>query len=174
MSTRLERRRLTRSWGTEISDTGVVQPSFKLTIGAQTDGCVEIVPTTIYGVAWHSTGIGYFFGVYNPMTSGFPSQLVLDNVSVKGALPVLGGIGWTGKNYTLVFGHPSGAEMWEIDALGHRIGGALVFPSTNRNTGTLSTQPVGTDLYGTYADYASPVLTNQTMGQRLLVHLTCP
>ena len=162
-------------FGTEINTTGSALPSFRVQIGTQlTTGCVEIVPTDAdgYALAWHSKDIGVYFGIYSPMAL-FPSYLVLGDVRVSGT-PVLGGLGLSGKNYTLVFNHPSGGEVWQINAMGQQLGGALVFPSGQRNTGDLSTQPVGSDLYGTYADYSSPDPANKSAGQRFLERVSCP
>jgi hypothetical protein len=160
--------------GTEITATGSALPSFKLPIGTNpTTECVEIAPTDVgYTVAWHSRGIGYYLGTYNSAQQ-FPSYLVLSDVMVSGPLPLLGGLGTSGKNYTLVFNHESGGEVWQINAMGQQLGGALVFPS-HGHTGDLSTaQPaMGAFLYGTYADYPDPA--NKGVGQRFLERVSCP
>lgn len=161
----------------EISAAGIPQNPFTLRIGNQLPSCVELVPTdTGYGVAWHSEKIGTFFGVFEPTSSQFPNQPVLDDVRVaKEDQPViLGGVGWLGKQYAVVFARPKGAEVWPIDAMGHRMGSLPVLPSDVGNTGTLSTQPVGSVFYATYADYASADPANQSSGIRFLVKVSCP
>jgi hypothetical protein len=161
--------------GTEITREGGTLASFRLPIGRQLPGCVELVPAdTGYGVAWHSSGIGTYFGVADPVNSSFPNQLVLSDVRVSGGPPNLGGLGWLGKNYALVFAHDTGAEVWPIDANGRSQGASQVFPSTVGHTGTLSTQPDGANLYATYPDYTSVDPANRTAGLRFLVKVTCP
>lgn len=161
--------------GIEISATRILQPAFTLPIGNQRPGCVELVPTdTGYALAWHSSGIGTYFGVFEPSTSQFPNQLVLGDVRVSGEPPNLGGLGWMGKQYALVFARDTGAEVWPIDAMGHRKGSLPVFPSTVGHTGALSTQPVGAVLYATYADYTYADPANRSAGVRFLVKVSCP
>jgi hypothetical protein len=160
--------------GTEISPAGSVQPAFTLSIGKELPGCVELVPAdTGYGVAWHAAKIGTSFAVYDPASPQFPNHLVLADVRVP-VPPGLGGLGWMGKSFALVFAHETGAEVWPIDAMGLRQGTLPVFPSSVGHTGTLSTQPVGNALYATYADYTYADPANRSAGQRLLVKVTCP
>jgi hypothetical protein len=161
--------------GTEIDTAGLPQPSFRVQVGKELPGCVELAPTdTGYGMAWHSSGIGTFFGVFTTGKPGFPSYPVLSDVRVSGPPPIPGGLGWMGKDYTLVFAHDTGAEAWPIDAMGHRRGGLPVFPSKVGNTGPLSTQSVSRALYATYADYASPDKADQSAGIRFLIKVSCP
>lgn len=168
----------------QIGVSGMGMPSFRLELGSQTPGCFDLAPTTsgcgpnavapCYGVAWHGAGIGTFFGVLDPVNKSFPSNPVLHDVRVQGTPPDVGGLGWTGKDYALVFTHTNGAEIWPIDAMGQRQGALPVLPSAAGHTGTVSTQPVGTALYLTYADYSSADPANTSDGQRFLVRVTCP
>jgi hypothetical protein len=161
--------------GTEITEEGVALTGFRLPIGRQLPGCVELVPAdTGYGVAWHSAGIGTYFGVTDPAKSVFSNELVLSDVRVAGGPPSLGGLGWMGKNYALVFAHETGAEVWSIDANGRTQGVLPVFPSNLGRTGSLSTQPVGANFYATYADYTASDPANRAVGLRLLVRVSCP
>ncbi|MES1166001.1 MAG: hypothetical protein ABUR63_09595 [Verrucomicrobiota bacterium] len=161
--------------GTEIGADGTPQPSFRLPIGKQPPSCVEMAPTdTGYGFAWHSTGIGTYFGMYTPGNPQFPSFEVLADVQVAGGPPSLAGLGWMGKGYSILFARPTGGEVWPIDAMGHRQGTVPVFPSMVGHTGLLSSQPAGNALYATYADYTYADPTNTTAGVRFLVKVSCP
>jgi hypothetical protein len=158
--------------GFEISEAGAVQPYFSVRIGTEMPGCVELAPTdTGYALAWHNR-IGTYLGVYSP--PNVESNLVVGDVRIPDGPPVVGGVGWMGKDYVLVFDRTTGAEAWRLDLRGQRKGGGLVFPSLRGHVGRLSTQPVGSLLYGTYADYSSADPSNETEGQRFLVSLGCP
>ena len=50
---------------------------------------------------------------------------------------------------------------------------AVVLPSAHGNTGAVSTSPVGTSLFATYADYSSADPSNQAAGTRLFLEVTC-
>ena len=114
------------------------------------------------------------FAVYEPgISTQLPSYVVLPDVEVR-AVPNLGGLGWTGKNYAMVFAHSTGAEVWPIDFMGHRQGTLPVFPSAVGHTGTLSTQQVGSALYATYADYTDADAGATTAGLRFLIKVSCP
>ncbi len=159
----------------EISAAGTAQPAFSLQVGTEPPGCVELAPTdTGYGVAWHSDRIGTFFGVYEPAIMQFPTHLILGDVLISPeAGPMnLGGLGWMGKQYGVVFTRATGAEVWPFDALGQRKGSLPVFPSAVGHTGSVSTQPVDRVLYATYADYQAPV--DKSAGIRFLVKVSCP
>lgn len=157
---------------TEISASGVADPSFRLHVGLQPPSCIEVTPTSVgYGLAWHSAGIGTYLGTFNPSTMQFPTFDVLPDVVVSGPPPGLGGLGWTGKNYLVIFTRQNGGEAWPVDAMGKRQGVLPVFPSMTGHTGALSSQPVGTTVYVTYADYDSAASDS---GIRFLVRVSCP
>ncbi len=160
---------------TEIDAAGTLQPFFKLSIGAQpveSPGCVQLVPTDKgYGIAWHSVGVATYFSPYDSSSTHLQSYHVLYDVEAR-PVPVLGGLGWLGKNYAVVFARVEGAEVWPINAMGQKQGDLPVFPSAVGHTGALSTQPVGSVLYATYADYADKV--NVGAGSRQWVKVSCP
>jgi hypothetical protein len=157
----------------EIDAGGTPQQPFRLPVGNEpvdSPSCVQLVATDKgYGVAWHSMGVATYFGAYNPPSTHFQSYRVLWDVVAP--LP-LGGLGWLGKNYAVVFARPGGPEVWPIDAMGQRQGFLDVFPSRVAHTGALSTQPVGSILYATYADYSDKVGTST--GSREWVKVSCP
>jgi len=160
---------------TEIAASGAAQTPFRLQVGREIPECVDMTPAeTGYGLAWHTEGIGFSFGVFDPAKSNsFPSRMFLGDVRFLPAkAPPLGGLGWMGKNYAIGFARTEGAEIRLIDAAGNEVGKLPVFPSTAGHTGTLSTQPVGTALYATYADYPSAGST--AAGRRFLVKVSCP
>lgn len=159
---------------TEISAAGTAPVPFRLQVGKEVPECIELAPTdTGYGVAWHTAGIGFSFGVFEPSQPTFPSRMFLGDIRFLPAqAPPLGGVGWMGKQYAIGFARGEGAEVRLIDAMGNEKGKLPVFPSTLGHTGRLSTQPVGMALYATYADYKDAAAT--TAGQRFLVKVSCP
>lgn len=159
---------------TEITPEGIAQTPFRLQVGKELPDCMEVTPTDVgYGIAWHTEGIGFSFGVFQPMQSSFPSRMFLGDIRFLPAkAPPLGGVGWMGKHYAIGFARPGGAEVRLVDAMANEAGKLPVFPSAIGRTGTLSTQPVEKALYGTYADYSTASST--TAGQRFLVKVTCP
>jgi hypothetical protein len=82
-------------------------------------------------------------------------------------------VGTAGNRFTLLFAQASGAEAWEVDFEGRQVATSVTYPSAHGNIGAVATQPVGSTLVATYADYASPDPANQTAGDRLFVELTC-
>jgi hypothetical protein len=161
--------------GTELDASGKAGTPFKLNIGEESPGCVELVPTISgYGVAWHSEGIGTYFSPFNPASAQLPSFEVLSDVEVREA-PALGGLGWLGTHYAVLFVHEgNSAEVWPIDAMGRSQGALPPFPSAAGHLGQVSAQPVGSALYATYADYASREPGDESAGERLLVKVSCP
>lgn len=159
---------------TEITPAGTPQTPFRVHVGKELPECIEMTPAdTGYGIAWHTEGIGFSFGVFQPTEASFPSRMFLGDIRFLPAkAPPLGGVGWMGKHYAIGFARPGGAEVRLVDAMANDAGKLPVFPSASGHTGTLSTQPVGMALYGTYADY--PSATSTTTGQRFLVGVTCP
>jgi hypothetical protein len=159
---------------TEITPAGTTQTPFRLQVGKELPECVDIAPAdAAYGVAWHTEGIGFSFGVFQPTQASFPSRMFLGDIRFLPAkAPPLGGVGWMGKHYAIGFARPGGAEVRVVDAMANEVGKLPVFPSAIGHTGTLSTQPVGTALYATYADYSNANSTST--GQRFLVKVTCP
>lgn len=157
--------------GVEVDANGTARSPFRLSIGKEVPGCVELVSTDKgYGLAWHND-IGTYFSVFDPASMQLASVLVASNVRFP-VEPRLGGLGWLGKTYAVVFARDQGAETWPIDANGHTQGVLPVFPSKVGHTGSLSTQPIGSALYATYADYADSTATSA--GTRLLVKVSCP
>lgn len=160
---------------TEIASSGAAQALFRLQVGREVPECADMTPTdTGYGIAWHTEGIGFSFGVFDPSKpNSFPSRMFLGDVRFLPAkAPPLGGVGWMGKNYAVGFARKEGAEVRMIDAMGNDAGKLPVFPSTAGHTGSLSTQPVGSALYATYADYRDAGSTSA--GRRFLVKVSCP
>jgi hypothetical protein len=159
---------------TEITATGTTQVPFRLAVGKELPECIDMTPTDKgYGIAWHTPGIGFSFGVFESNQPTFPSRMFLGDIRFLPAqAPPLGGVGWMGKQYAIGFARTEGAEVRLIDAMGNDMGKLPVFPSSLGHTGQLSTQPVGTALYATYADYTDATAT--TAGHRFLVKVSCP
>jgi hypothetical protein len=159
---------------TEVASSGVAQAPFRLPVGREVPDCIDMTPTDKgYGIAWHTQGIGFSFGVFDPSKTGFPSRMFLGDVRFLPAqAPPLGGVGWMGKNYAIGFARTEGAEIRLIDAMANEVGKLPVFPSTAGHTGSLSTQPVSSALYATYADY--PTAGSMAAGRRFLVKVSCP
>ncbi|MEP6655386.1 MAG: hypothetical protein ABJA82_18615 [Myxococcales bacterium] len=162
--------------GSEIADDGSLTNPLRLRLGKpvpDSPGCVALTSSGDgYGVAWHSTGVGSYFGRYNPMRPGFTTVRVLSDVRVAGMVPRVAGLGWLGKSYAILFAGDRSAEVWPIDANGIRLGELPVLPSVAGYIGNVSTQTIGTTVYATYADY--PAADDHTGGSRLLVNVTCP
>lgn len=160
----------------EIASDGSLTDPLRLHLGKvvpELPGCVELAPAGDgYGVAWHSAGVGIYFGVYNPSRREFPNVLVRSDVRVRGAVPGVSGVGWMGKSYAILFAQDRGAEIWPLDANGNRQGELPILPSVSGYIGNVSTQSVGTAMYATYADY--PSADDHSNGSRLLVKVSCP
>jgi hypothetical protein len=165
----------------EIDASGALGTSFNLALGTLATSCAAVTPTsTGYGLAWKELGTqsdpgrGDFFTLFDQAGGSYFPYLVLSNPrAVGGSAPPIVGVGTVGNKFTLLFAHGSGAEGWEVDFQGRQTAQPLTFPSSHSNTGTVSTQPVGSSLFATYADYASADPSNQTAGDRLFVEMTC-
>ena len=75
--------------------------------------------------------------------------------------------------FTLLFAQRSGGQAWQVDHRGNKTSQPVTLPSSHGNTGAVSTSPVGTSLFATYADYSSADPTNQAAGTRLFLEVTC-
>lgn len=159
---------------TELDANGAVSGSQALSIGERVPGCVELVPSDMgYALAWHNE-VGTYLGVYDRKSAAFRSSLVVGDVRLSGGPPTLGALGWTGRDYALLFDRRSGGEVWRLTPFGERRGGGLLFPSMRGHVGQAASQPVGSSLVSTYADYFSADPANEQSGQRFFVTVTCP
>ncbi|HEY8927503.1 MAG TPA: hypothetical protein VIU64_24140, partial [Polyangia bacterium] len=172
------------SWAlhvTEIDSSGAIGPSLNMTLGKAVPGCAAYAPSTGgYGFAWKeigtlaSPGQGDFFALYDETVRNYVPRLVLSNPrAVGGVAPPIVGVGTAGNRFTLLFADTSGADAWEVDFEGRQVATSVTYPSAYGNIGAVSTQPVGSTLVATYADYASADPANQTAGDRVFVELTC-
>jgi hypothetical protein len=158
----------------ELDANGVVSANHAMSLGERVPGCVELVATDAgYGLAWHNE-VGTYLGVYERKSAAFRATLVVGDVRLSGGPPTLGALGWTGRDFALLFDRRSGAEVWRLSQLGERRGGGLLFPSMRGHVGQAASQPVGSSLVSTYADYFSADPTNEDTGQRFFVTVTCP
>jgi hypothetical protein len=159
---------------TELGEDGGPQGTFRLLLGKQMPGCVELAPTDVgYGLAWHNVE-GTFTGVLvaTPQVT-FNSAIAVGDVRLADGPPRLNGLAYMGRDFALALTRSSGPEVWRIDPSSRRQGGSLELPSSMRHLGTISTQPVGAALFGTYADYSSEIGGSEGVGRRFLVKVTC-
>jgi len=167
----------------EIDASGAMGTSINFSLGTLAPGCAAVAPTMLgYGVAWKeigtpsNPGYGDYFAAVEVSSSAislFPYPVLPNARAAGGSAPPIVGVGTPGNKYTLLFAHGSGAEAWEVDNKGFKTAQPVTLPSVHGNTGTVSTQPVGSSLFATYADYASADPSNQSAGDRQFIELTC-
>ena len=167
----------------ELAAGGQPGPARTLPMGNVRVGCPAFVPAPVgYGIAWKelgtppsSHGRGDVFAAIGDGNAPFLAAIVLSNERVSGgdAPPVVGLGSTSNTKFTLLFAQRSGGQAWQVDQRGNKTSQPITLPSTHGNTGAVSTSPVGTSLFATYADYSSADPTNQAAGTRLFLEVTC-
>jgi hypothetical protein len=166
----------------EANDTGSVDSTTVLGLGRPLGtGCALVSPTaTGYGITWQDTEgawLAEFVSQEMTLSTPYPyaSAAAFGGSNLQ---PPLVGLAPFGGDFGVLLARPLDAELWRIDSMGNRRAGALIFPSINGTSGTVSALApspaiAGGPLVATYADYTSPVGASTPVGGRFFLNAVC-